>query len=57
MYIPQMNTVVKNIRDNAICSDFESGLSFREIAKNYALSEMTVRDIVNKERRAKRERK
>lgn len=56
MYIPQMNTVVKNIRDKAIYSDFESGLSFREIAINYSLSEMTVRDLVGKERRSKRER-
>lgn len=56
IYIPKMNTVGKSFRDKAIYSDFESGFSFREIAKNYSLSEMTVRDIVRKERRFKHER-
>lgn len=57
IYVPQMNTVLKNERDKAIYSDFNKGISYKQIALKYGISELTVRDIVKRERRNKNGRK
>lgn len=52
-YIPQMNTVIRKEREQSIYKDFDSGASYKEIAKKYSVSEMSVRALIKK--RKKRE--
>lgn len=54
-YLPQMETVLKDERNKAIYTDFCNESSLRTIASEYRISEMTVRDIIRKERKIKRE--
>ena len=54
LYIPQMKTVLKTERDKAIYADFNTGSSFKQIALKYGISELTARDIVQKERKSKK---
>lgn len=53
IYIPQMNTVIRKEREQSIYKDFDSGASYKEIAKKYSVSEMSVRALIKK--RKKRE--
>lgn len=57
IYIPQMKTVLKDERDKAIYAAFNEGMSFKQIALKFEISELTARDIVQKERRNKNGRK
>lgn len=52
LYIPLMKSLVKRDRDKAICSDFKSGVSYRDIALKHSLATATVREIINKERKS-----
>lgn len=54
LYIPQMKTVLKTERDKAIYADFNGGSSFKQIALKYGISELTARDIVQRERKPKK---
>lgn len=56
VYIPQMDTVLKSERDRLIFEDFNNGSSMKEIATKYSISEMTVRDLIRKERKLRNER-
>lgn len=54
LYIPQMKTVLKTERDKAVYIDFSNGLSYKQIALKYSISELTARDIVQRERKSKK---
>lgn len=48
LYIPQMNTVLRDERNKCIYAEFNKGVSFKEISKKYSVSEMCVRDIIKR---------
>ena len=55
LYIPKMRTVLKAEIDKAIYADFGAGLSFKQIALKYGISEITARDLVQEERKSKKD--
>lgn len=47
LYIPRLETLTKSeCRNSMICTDFMNGMSYREVANKYGLSEMAIRKIV-----------
>ena len=46
VYIPKVETVLKEIREREIKENF-NGKNYRELSKKYGISEMTVRRIVS----------
>lgn len=48
IYLPQENTIIREERESCIYNDFNNGLSFREIAVRYSVSEAQARYIVKK---------
>jgi Mor family transcriptional regulator len=56
IYFPKENTIIKEERESCIYNDFNSGLSFREIAVKYSVSESQARYIVKKRGKNKRDR-
>lgn len=45
LYIPKLETILKEVRNKEIKENF-NGFNYRELAKKYHVSEMTVRKIV-----------
>ena len=46
LYIPKWETIVKEVRNKEIKENF-NGFNYRELAKKYNVSEMTIRRIVS----------
>lgn len=46
LYVPKLETFLKDIRNEEIKENF-NGSNYRELAKKYSLSEMTIRRIVS----------
>ena len=46
IYIWKADTIMKNYRNNEICSKF-NGFNYRELAKEYNLSEKMIREITS----------
>ena len=46
IYINKPETILRDLRNTEICNSF-NGFNYRELAKNYHLSEKTVREIVS----------
>lgn len=53
VYFPKIENLLRKKRDENICKDFD-GSNYRELARKYKLSDIHIREIVN---RAKKETK
>ncbi len=50
LYIPLLETIIRDERDNQIYEEFASGMAYKKLSKKYGRSEKTIREIVNKQR-------
>lgn len=50
LYVQQAGSVLKDIRDKEIREKFDGG-NYKELSREYSVSEMTIRDIVAKKRK------
>lgn len=50
LYIQQVDSVLKDMRDKELNEKFD-GSNYKELSREYGISEMTIRDIVAEKRR------
>lgn len=50
MYVQQADSVLKDLRDKELNERFDGG-NYKELSREYGISEMTIRDIVAPKRR------
>lgn len=50
LYIQQVDSVLKDLRDKELNEKFD-GSNYKELSREYGISEMTIRDIVAEKRR------
>lgn len=50
LYIQQVDSVMKDLRDKELNEKFD-GSNYKELSREYGISEMTIRDIVAEKRR------
>ena len=50
LYIQQVDSVLKDLRDKELNEKFD-GSNYKELSREYGISEMTIRDIVAPKRR------
>lgn len=52
LYVPKLETVTAKARDRLILQEFDGG-NYNELAQKYAITEVWVRQVVNRRRQSK----
>lgn len=56
IYLPTMDSLMKNERNIALYDEFMSGASYKQLALKYGLSDSTIRNLINKTRAQNRKK-
>jgi Mor family transcriptional regulator len=47
VYVPKVQSVLREVKKDSIIREYNKGLSYRELARKYKLSERWIREICN----------